>query len=291
MVETGYRNETNSYAEWRQGVVAALYGAGRHKDASRFQECGVHTRLYCSNCGETKKVLYYCMRRYCPECARRYSRKLQDKLLVRLKRLKEFENSENRFRLRMITLTIKTDGDHDGALSKIGEALPKLWRNLLARDRYSKKVRKGSEVATGWVNSIEFGPKTLNVHVHGVYWGPFIRQKDLSEEWKRLTGSCVVDIRVADHKALREVIKYASDFSKISPEGVVLVAESLEGKRRISTYGVFRGVESEALDDLYKMIGIDHLCTRCGCNDWITEKGLEWLGIRAGPVDDAGVFF
>ncbi len=280
-----FLNETLNPVAWREGVVDALYRAGRHKDASRFKECGVSVKIFCANCGETKKVPYYCMRRYCPQCARRYSNKIQIKLYKRLKGLRAFENSESRYKLRMITLTIRTDGDYAGALCKVGDTLPKLWRNMLARDKFGMKIKKGGDIATGWINSIEFGPKTLNVHVHGVYWGPFIRQHDLSEEWKRLTGSCVVDIRKADNKSLREVVKYASNFSKVSPEGVVIIAEHLEGKRRIRTYGVFRGVESEVVEDL-KIITGDTACPKCGCSDWMTERGLSWMGIRAGPAFD-----
>ena len=95
----------------------------------------------------------------------------------------------------------------------------------------------------------------------------------------------MVDIRIADNKSLREVVKYASNFSKVSPEGVVIIAEHLEGKRRIRTYGVFRGVESEVVEALKIEAGIT-ACPKCGCSDWMTERGLSWMGIRAGPAFD-----
>ena len=51
----------------------------------------------------------------------------------------------------------------------------------------------------------------------------------------------------------------------------------LEGKRRIRSYGLLHGVETDEG-------AVVVLCEHCGGNQWVSEEGLEWLSKRAEEV-------
>jgi len=228
-------------------VVAELRRRGFHKQAGRLVECGNKVGYWhCVDCGdESRETINLCnMPRLCVRCAR-IERKLQQRLaLETISTLRR--HTRPGYDLREITLTIRTNGDYEGAVRRAGKALPELWRNVLGG-------RKRQD--TGLLACFEFGPKTGNVHLHAIYWGPYVPQAVLDERWQHYTqGEGHAWITCNQDKPLEERVahgvKYAHDFHSkgkapedvVTPERVVDVFEALDKKHMVlrRPYGLFR---------------------------------------------------
>lgn len=239
--------------------------------AQRFIECGKKALYRCEFCGNKKLVAQYCRSRLCQECSKKAASEQITKLLKRYDGIKKVFG----WNLKFITLPVKTNGDFRKAVEKGGKCLTKLWNNYLFEGtKGRRKYKKGNEVLSGLVAAFEFGPENGNLHIHCIYYGRYIPQKELSREWLKLTDdSYVVDVRAVKQdprKGMIETIKYITDFNKVNAEKLVDYFEALKGKRRIRTFGVFYGINFK---DKNKEKPI---CEICGKSSWISEEGLNW---------------
>ena len=258
---------------WQQSVIELLKGSDFWKYSARMSDCGSPRGLYCACCGHKKVVKYWCMSRFCLSCARRFNGMMYQKIKARYEWLKSRQEVAG-YGLKLITLTIKTDGDVKGAMEKL-KFLPKLWNKIL-------KKKSDGKVRSGLVTAYEFGKQSLNLHIHGLYYGPYISQKLVSDTWYHLTGSYVVDIRKADDYAIYEIIKYTADLTKLSPEQILTLVGVMDGKRRIRTYGVFYSEDNKELELKLKILYQEIVaCPVCDCKDWITDNQLEFMYRRA----------
>lgn len=231
----------------QEQLALALEDVGLHKRAIRARDCNKAWNTFdCVACGErTFRCASKCDLRTCVSCQRRHSTKLAAKVRKRIETVKRGRPPPG-YRLRLITLTVRTagvDGMPD-ALKVLKHALPRIWRQLLS----SRRKGKGKERA-GMLAAIEAGELRGNIHVHCLYWGPFVVQRELSRRWSELTGgSMVVDVREAKgDKAIAEICKYVC-----SPALDVAIQARLEkaliGSRRVRTYGIFYGCDPEDAD-------------------------------------------
>ena len=217
------------------------------------------------------------------------------------------------WRWAFITFTIRTEGQYRESFDQLSGSLKDLWEKFLRRDNRGQNIkgnRKGVKVATGMVSCVEFGPLTGNVHVHCLYYGPYIPvgdtylrpngkrveawrrggmsasslekegatliKKGLRSEWKARTGAFIVDIRSIRggiKSGLRETIKYASKGGSMSLKDVkkqVDFERAMAGKRRIRSFGVLYDPEIEARLD----DGTPWLECECGSREYITEDSV-----------------
>jgi hypothetical protein len=242
----------------------------------------------------------------CPSCAKaRAKRRRQD-----LRRAMQLLPVQDCGDWRMVTLTVRTEGDYRAAAETIAAQVGRIWRDLLRwtwrRAPAAPKVRRVSDGrcywgprrifpdgAGGWwvrqdrvrgagFRSIEFGPLHGNAHVHMLLHCPWIpggktaagdHYSVLKEEWRRLTGSYVVDVRlVRKHAgrdqvsiagALVECTKYLTKVGEVAPELLVSIWRSLAGHQVTQLYGDFRGLACEEAD-------LDFRCA-CGCRRYHWE--------------------
>jgi hypothetical protein len=255
--------------EPRQNRYAdALEKNGLEKKAQRHRECNRTWNKYaCSECsGSTFSAVATCRLRTCLSCQARQSKELHARVAEKLDAAKKTRG----FRLRLITLTVQTNGlgDMARAIGLLGEALPKLWRKVLKRK------------SAGAMFAMEAGEARGNIHVHGLYWGPWVDQRELSHVWSELTGACVVDVRLArGDAAAREVCKYVC--SPLLPIAILTELESaLQGKRRIRMYGCFFGS-----DDVEEPETPGRSCPACGVVGCLTLIATTLLseGRSTGP--------
>lgn len=150
---------------------------------------------------------------------------------------------ELNYKWQHIVLTVRTpEGQYWRALEVLKKCLPQFRRSML----------KGSgSNPRGGFDSIEVEGA---VHVHTVYFGPFINQRKVKEKWRSLTaaaGLMSYEVKVDEvydksgseetEKALKEGIKYAVKMAGKDPEQILDKAALLSGKKRFQRWGSLRG--------------------------------------------------
>jgi len=241
------------------GIYRELVESGFESHAHHLNVCGTITGVKeCVHCDDRMHLdLIMCRQRFlCPTCAREHARKQRIDLEAKIKSMKLVSG----YSWKMITLTIKTDGEYRAALKNCTQGFSKIWRMILKRPLAAAH------------RSIEFAPETGNVHVHVLYYGPYIPQADISLAWQRYTGSFVCDIRqVTDRgnglqEAIMEVCKYSMKFGAFKPTEIVNLWRQLKGRQMTQRYGQLRGVLTE------KQLDRVDMC-ECGSTQFRYIKG------------------
>ena len=221
---------------YNQETVKVLLRKRLHDKASRISDCGYafYDRA-CRNDGLiVGSVKSHCGQdRLCPTCARIRRSELLKEVHEHIKIISD--KPILGYNWRILTLPVKTDGRYRRAANTALRGFSGLWRTLL---------KGGKGLSTAAIVHLENGPKTGNVHLHCLYYGPWIDQKELSDRWAKLTGSSVVHIqRVHQRKlrdAAREALKYMTKFMEIDNAKLVEIWEANKGLKLLRRYGLFR---------------------------------------------------
>jgi len=206
-----------------------LKQAGLEKEAETWSRCNKEVLPFkCLDCNRIFYVPNRCDLRICPDCNERYAQKFKARYGPVIKRMLG-KKGKNRPMLVTVTTTNKgtiPTGDEIKAHNKaIGKLIRKFFRGGVS------------------VNEV----KGTFLHSHIIADGPYTPQKKLSEEWKRLTGDKVVDIREIKRNT-RDVINYICKYLKKpypyedTKEGCSLAIEflkSFKGVRRVHSFGIF----------------------------------------------------
>jgi hypothetical protein len=203
-------------------------------------------KFKCQDCGNEFWITNRCKLRTCPTCARLKSKET-------FKRIKEFiknTNLKKGYTFKMITLTSIKVGGLRKTSQFILKQFVKLWHNRLE-----------CEGAGAYV-VLEFGKKHLRPHLHILYYGKYIPVREISKEWKRLTGAGVVDVRIVRGEGgIKEISKYVYGMSqKFQNDDSMLnkIEMTLKGIKRTVKYGIFRGIK----ESKNKIV-----CEHCGSNN------------------------
>lgn len=197
----------------------------RQEYENKRTSCGKKVvKLVCQDCGMEYWVKIGCGLRTCPACARLFRRKVTRELWQVAKNLEE----SIVYKFRHITFGYGIDGDRRTVIKKCKKIFKKIWRNILDK-------RNAGAIAT-----VEFGPERGSIHLHCLYFGPYVTRERLQREWKRLTiDKWYVDIRqVQGRKAVNEVCKYIVKPASTSVDPFE-IEQALKGLRRLMTYGCF----------------------------------------------------
>jgi len=184
----------------------------------------------------------------CPLCAIRRGGKALQKYQERYAVLTAARPDLRPF---LVTLTVRNGDD----LGERYQHLSESWRRLMARRREPRQLSSLRE-ASGGVASVEFTNrgKGWHPHVHAlVLAAQMPSERDLRGEWEKITGdSFMCDVRpITDPVAgFCEVFKYAVKFSDLEPADNWHAFHVLHGRRLLTSFGAFRGVEvpDELLD-------------------------------------------
>lgn len=181
----------------------------------------------------------HCWLRVCPHC----QPLIAGRLRARYERRVRIITAEpvKGWSLKSFVLTLDHQIDNDGAeLKRLGDLTKKVVKHFWGM--------KGA----GAFATFEVGAVGGKLHAHGIAYGPYVEQGELSRYWKQLTGCQVVWIRrVTPSEALREGIKYIAKLSSRDDDGnFIMSAEQLaalhvamRGKRRLRSWGCFYGME------------------------------------------------
>jgi hypothetical protein len=278
-------------------IARQLRELGHEDAAERMERCGIIIgRQVCKKCGlvgEFKK--WECANHFlCPRCDRIRAKKRQKDL----RRSTGIYKPEPGCRWKMVSVTIGTKGQYKAALVKISQNFGTLWTDVLThrweevlgepRERngkfYMGRFRVFPDDDGGWwlrtakvkgagFRSTEFGPLTGNVHGHALVCIPWIPKGVIVEEWKRLTGNIIIDIRQITPKpggdavtmadAIAEVSKYITKPAAVPLDRLIDFWIALKGHQITQIYGGLRGIAKEDVE-------LDFHC-ECGCSNYLWE--------------------
>ena len=269
---------------YNQETVKVLLRKKLQEKASRVKDCGdAFYERACRNDGLiVGSVRSHCGQdRLCPTCARIRRKELLKDISGHLKIISSRPVSG--FNWRILTLPVKTEGQYRKAAGMALRGFSKLWRGLL---------KGGRGLPTAAIIHLENAPQSGNVHLHCLYYGPYIKQENLSDRWAKLTGSFIVDIRKVKGKDLRaaagETLKYMTKFTEVENAKLVELWEANKGLKLLRRYGLFRkdclrawsGQEVEVAPKEKE----DPICPLCGCREYdyilVNDQGG-----RAPPLD------
>jgi len=155
----------------------------------------------------------------------------KEELILNLEEIQFQLKKENNYTWKFITLSLKPSPDLEHDIDKIGNSFNNLWRTYLNVPGVSgfKIIQVGSN---------------KNVHIHLLYFGPFVCFSELKDMWLNYTGdSNIVNIKSIDSKpqekieSLKKRINYQLKYPEIDTELLVEWFKATKGKHLIKSYG------------------------------------------------------
>ena len=248
----------------RKRVVAELRRQNFTREADRVEGCQrVLGIRHCLDCTHDQKVTTHCgMWQLCPTCCRSRGKKIAGQLYADKEEVKPAPGHA----FRLLTLPVRTVGSHGAAVKRIGKAFSKLWNTFLnppvyryvAEDgrtggafeqkaparalarEYGGQVKQSPRYpAAGAFRVTEFGALNGNVHLHVIYFGPWVDQGGLKRAWLDCTGDSYI-VYVQRARNFKEVAKYAVKMFSVGAKDQVTFWQSVRGKHTTQRYGVLR---------------------------------------------------
>lgn len=216
--------------------------------AKKMLSCGSPMIYECKGCGSKVMGSRSCDTRICPSCNRRRFKRLLKRYSSLLFKMK---------RPRLVTLSIKNP---KFLFKDSFQELRRFW-NLLRRQKYYRARILGGIYSM----EVTFTKNDWNLHMHVLYDGSYIPQKQLSEDWGELTGSPVVDIRQAKKNTVCEIIGYSTKNVKLP--NVHAYAEYLHA---VDTLKLF-----QSFGKFYNYGSFEsrlRVCAVCGGSSWIIHR-------------------
>ena len=236
----------------------------RMTQADRIRSCGSWAGIHACPDGHKKPSRTYCDEpKYCRRCARVRAYHEADQLFLQTTVL--LRRQITGYMLRLITLTVKPTGDIKADVQTALDAWRKTYRSKL-------KVP-----GAGALRRIEVGSEHDMVHMHVMYYGPWIDRDELLAEWKKHTGSRTCHVKAIRRDELKracyEVSKYVADFDKWVgryglEEGlkkIYRMGRQLFKRRLTERYGVYRSQVWQSLYDEPMPKPKEPVPERCDC--------------------------
>lgn len=228
------------HSGWRRNRKLIFHSLKRTRQSKsrvhNFRDCGSTAYVYKRADDPSKFRLggSSCRDRFCLPCSLDRSRCLATNVL----------NALGKRPARFVTLTLRQTDEH---LRAILDRLYDGFRKLRARTFWKGHVKGGCAFI-----EIKYNSKleAWNVHLHAIVHGRFIPNRDLSREWRKVTGdSYIVDVRFVDNEQRigRYVVKYVSkafnDTFLNRSEYLDTVVNTMTGRRLCLTFGDWRGIK------------------------------------------------
>src|SRR6185437_2479779 len=258
-----------------QNVQAKLlFHAGMIGKGNRQALCGAVARRI--DCVEHDEHRYFrkfqCQNRYCPACGPVCFRELFARhvdLRGCVERLRAGEKSigwrkvesggkckRERIWQASLTGTVRTCvlAKLDITTKKLGRMPTKDEVRRFNEDirRFFRAVESEFGISRGEYGALwccEFGRMNENLHAHGIYCGPWLKQKKLSRLWRetRADGSFIVSIKIAKsfEQALAHCLKYPSKFFDAPAERLASLEKAFHRVRRVHAVACFYNFHEE----------------------------------------------
>lgn len=182
-----------------------------------------------------------CHDRFCVPCAAERAHRIRSALLGHI---------AGRKNLSLITLTLRAS---DATLSSIIDRITKAFRLLRSKKIWKDAIAGGCAIIE---TKIASDGQSWHVHYHILSEAKFIDQGDLSDAWLKITGdSKIVDVRrVGSHVgATKYITNYVTKGADVdivkSPRHLTEAITGFAGRRLVSTFGTWRGLQLMELPD------------------------------------------
>jgi hypothetical protein len=270
-------SRSGDYIRWRLRVADAYRAAGMVAEATLFEECSDPAKFFMLKPGMeipgeainvvacssdpahlSKAICPSCQLRTCPDCAHRETARLLARYMPTMQQYFDHPHRPNwRFSKIVFTTAISLfDGDIQEQIKDIYDHI----REVLEIALRTHQTGRISFSDTGTLLSHEFGPNGLKLHVHALFYGPYLRRDELIRLWEKRTGYWNVSIsgvgnggRLDDlPDAVAETIKYTAKFWKrtakgeivyVNPEVVPVLHKAIAGSRRVRSWGLFYNIQ------------------------------------------------
>jgi hypothetical protein len=269
VVAVPFEPEAEAVLDGRARVAEELSARGLPKKARRYESCARQgTPKVCVRDPFKHRFFerFRCGVWPCPYCAPFERLRLKRKYLpVVLKVLAESVGDLSEFVLARVTFTIRSTGEvpNPREVRAMNLCVKRVLRRALGRRKFGLLFRDefGFELRGHTVDRVAGG---LNVHLHGLYLGPFLpweRIRDLwIEETERVFGepsrgfwiSPIPGWRAnpeeAARHALNHMLKYTGKSPAVSPERIADLISAVHRVRQVHALGLFFGVKVPAAE-------------------------------------------
>ncbi len=222
----------------REDVIATadiLSAQGYHSEAHRLRHRTpareFHQNTYFGSIETHHPLASFCdFHRLCPTCARRAKRDTLNCYLPRVELIQA--HLVEGYHWLLISLTSGEERISTSA-RQVSKGVSHLMREFLGGRRLKQ---------TASLRSIEVGSEG-KVHVHMLYYGPYIDKGELSRRWEKETGYNIVDVKKAKGEPrnfLPSIVHYMMKFEDITPERRVEIWRELKGRRLTQCSGLLR---------------------------------------------------
>ena len=220
--------------------------------------------IQCLKCGHNRKIRAGSRDRTCPAC----QRSIYEKTFQNYKKI-----LQGRDNLKFLTLTAKPVKTQDSEYVRVlGKCLTRLMH------------RKIFSCVRGLVATVECKKTRSGLfyyHVHCIFSGPYIAQKQISEAWAECSGFPIVYVKKITrtrNRALRYVLKYVlKGFQLEDPDDREDFKESMKGVRFIRSYREFYNAEYRTGQHVY------FPCPDCGSvKSWIVMEFVDTVDLVEG---------
>lgn len=238
--ETAFRH--SGWAAMRRDIFSAMIQC--HLPAARldrFANCGSGCHvMHSPSTNRVKLSANYCHDRLCIPCCSARAAVIAGNLRPLLERR----------RVRFVTLTLRHSPT---SLRSQVDRLLRSFAALRRRGFWKSSVHGGCSCLELKVSDRD---GLWHVHLHCLIETPWLDQKRLSEEWHATTGdSSIVDVRAVSRpeEQARYVAKYCAKGTDSStyrhPEQLAEYIIAIRGRRLITTFGSWRGIDLDAQGD------------------------------------------
>lgn len=130
-------------------------------------------------------------------------------------------------------------------LRRLHQANKAWWFNRLKRKLAAGASLKQMQI--GYLVGAEFGETTQHLHMHVLYFGPFIEHDIITAIWQAEADAKVVHFNgtMPLNTAVDETLKYATKLSELPPALIPKLHQVLKGHRRVRAYGLFHGLTAK----------------------------------------------
>lgn len=212
-------------------------------------------RIYCVFCGAWLDVLVDCGQRFCPECSKRRSRRIRNRLQLLLAKNEQIPKAG----LKMITLSMPNCISLDDGIKDLVSSFRRLRQRV---------VWKQYVIGGAYVIEVKGRPGNWHPHIHAIVYSYYIPWARLRSSWRQCSGGTAVYINKVDGpRAIGYITKYITK-ADVPPALMDEVGRSLARFRLFTRFGTWHNIT-------LPLLKYETPCTRCGRTDWVVDVEID----------------